>query len=241
MTATAENPGRQQEPTGEELAAFLFHDLRAPIRAVDGFTMLLSEKHRDALPEEGREFVDMLREASGQLEAMVRDLVLLLRLKNRRLQIKADEVSMIRDRLQSELAPLLAQTEGALEMPASCPAMVGDLNLLHAALFELIDNGLRYHRAGAPPRVRVDCCEAAGRIKFSVADNGQGIPAIQQERIFVMGQRLHSRDEIPGTGLGLCIARRAAHLMDGELTLESEEGVGSTFILDLPAADGDSD
>ncbi len=98
-----------------------------------------------------------------------------------------------------------------------------------------MDNALTYARPGVPPLIRVSALRDGNRVTLSVADNGIGIPAEHQERVFEVFTRLHGEDAYPGTGIGLAVVRKAARLMGSDVTLQSEEGVGSTFGLVLPA------
>ena len=111
---------------------------------------------------------------------------------------------------------------------------VANPRLLEQILINLVDNAFKYHRRGVPPRVTVSSCEEGDDIVIRVADNGIGIAPEFHEKIFDVFQRLHNETDIPGTGIGLAIARKGAHLMGGEIAIESAPGQGSTFRIVLP-------
>jgi signal transduction histidine kinase len=130
------------------------------------------------------------------------------------------------------------ETSGAtLEVTEPLAVPTADPVLLERILANLVGNALTYRRPGVAPHVTLSSVRHNGAVTLAVADNGIGIAPQYHERIFEVFTRLHAEGEYPGTGIGLSIVRKAARLMGSEVTLESVEGEGSTFRLDLPAAE----
>ena len=225
------------QDANQELEAFAYsvsHDLRAPLRAVLGFAQILERRHAAQLDDKGRHFVDNIVAASEQMGRLIDDLLTYAR--TGRGAIRRDPVGLepIIARLRVTYADRFVASGGLLEViePLSIPC--GDPTLVEQILANLVGNALTYCRADVPPVVRVATHQNQGGITLSVTDNGIGIAPEHLERIFEVFARLHSDEEYLGTGIGLAIARKAARLMDGEITVESAVGMGSTFSLYLP-------
>jgi len=136
--------------------------------------------------------------------------------------------------LQARMAELGAE----VHIPEGFPAVQGDLTLLTQIILNLVDNALTYRKPGESPKLELSCHvdEGTGKVTLSVTDHGIGIPAAQFENIFGVFQRLHSQDEYPGTGIGLATVKQATTMLGGEIWVESEVGVGSTFHVRLAGA-----
>jgi signal transduction histidine kinase len=127
-----------------------------------------------------------------------------------------------------------------LEVVEPLATPLGDSTLIGQILNNLVDNALTYCCAQGTPQVRVTSKRSGGHVLIQVADNGIGIEPQYHEKIFQVFQRLHSRDEYPGTGLGLAIVAKAVRVMEGDVSVESAPGRGSTFTVRLPAAPDDT-
>jgi PAS domain S-box-containing protein len=233
---------RSEEETraaNAELEAFSYtvsHDLRAPLRSMSGFCQILVEdfgsKSRD---RNWREYVERISVAAKQMDALIRDLLAFSRLARDRV-----ELSPI------DLGPLLAEVIADMRLEGS-PAQVtgpsavvlGNRVLLSQVFSNLISNGLKFVVSGAEPRVRVWAQEGPdGWVRTWVEDNGIGIAPEYHEKIFQVFERLNDASAYPGTGIGLAIVRRAVGRMGGKVGVESSEGKGSRFWVDLPKASG---
>lgn len=220
-----------------ELEAFTYsvsHDLRAPLRAINGFAAIIARRHRAALDEQGRHYFDNILLASERMGRLIDDLLTYSRLGRSGLQRQRLSLQEILDELQQELQPRLEEIGGQLQIVGKLPEVWGDRTLLTQLFSNLLENALLYRRKDVPLRVQVDCPEQRGRVIVRVQDNGIGIPPEYHEKIFNIFQRLHSEDEIPGTGIGLATVRKAAALHGGTVWVESTPGEGSTFWVKLP-------
>ncbi|MEW6226178.1 MAG: PAS domain S-box protein [Chloroflexota bacterium] len=235
------------EEANRELEAFAYsvsHDLRAPLRAVSGFSDILARRHADRLDEDGRHFLDNIIAASRQMSELIDDLLAYARLGRDALLRGPVPLEPVVDRMCRTFESQLAEPGARLDVTRPLATPIGDQVLIEQVLLNFVSNALKYRRDGVPPQVRVDATQRDGMVALSVTDNGIGIPAEYHERIFDVFARLHTDEEYAGTGIGLAIAHKAARLMDGEVTVESTPGAGSTFSLHLPAAaadDGEGD
>jgi signal transduction histidine kinase len=142
-------------------------------------------------------------------------------------------------RLRDELGPRLRAAGGELAIGGELPPTAGDQELCETILRVLLSNAIDYRERARPLRIEVRGRVVRGReVELEVADNGVGIPAEDQEKIFRPFQRLVSDEVVPGTGIGLALARKAARLQRGSLAVESQPGAGSRFVVRLPLAGG---
>jgi len=221
----------------ESFAYSVSHDLRAPLRAVSGFSEILARRHAKALDDEGRHYLDNIVAASAHMGELIEDLLTYSRLGQHAVRREPVALDPIVDRLRLAYEPRLQEAGGRLDIADRLESPLGDPMLVERVLVNFVANATTYCRAGVAPEVRFDAPRRNGVVTLSVADNGIGIAAEHHERIFDVFARLHSDEEYAGTGIGLAIVSKAARLMDGEITVVSTPGFGSTFSLRLPAAE----
>lgn len=233
----AERTARLAE-TNQHLEAFAYsvsHDLKAPLRGIDGYSRLLLEDYQAQLPEEGRHFLANIRAASDRMNQLIDDLLAYSRLERR-------DLSHARIPLAGVIAQVLAEREIELSeqgtrvtVEVADLAVLGDVDALVQAVRNLVDNALKFSRQARPPRIAIRALQDKDRAVLSVTDNGCGFDMKYHDRIFDIFQRLHRAEEFPGTGVGLAIVRKAVERMGGRAWAVSEPGAGATFFLELPA------
>lgn len=201
------------------------HDLAEPARTIRGFLDLLQRRHGPALDDDAREFIGFAVDAAGRLEVMLAGLLELVRIGRQEPAHITLDLAAIAGAVAASFQPALAEAGGTLEI-GSLPGCDGDPDLWRRLLGILIENALTY-RSSAPPDIRI--YGETGRV--IVADNGIGIAAEFHERIFEPFQRLHTRDAIPGSGMGLAIARKIAERQGQRIELDSSPGSGSRFAI----------
>lgn len=229
---------RVQERTAD-LEAFTrtaSHDLRAPIRAIHGFSTIVRRRYGDLLDDEGRHYLDNIAQSSLAMGDLLEDLLEYARMGRRAVRSEPVELCQVLEPVMRTLRDQLRATRASLTVVEPLATLVGDPTLLGSILVNLVGNACTYHRPGVPPVVRVAAIRDGESVEVSVSDEGIGIPPDQTEAIFEVFTRLHSADDYPGSGIGLSIVRRAARLMGTEVTVDSEPGRGTTFRLRLPAA-----
>ncbi|OIP92819.1 MAG: hypothetical protein AUK55_09020 [Syntrophobacteraceae bacterium CG2_30_61_12] len=230
----------QLESANQQLEAFSYsvsHDLRAPLRAISGFSQILARRHRSSLDEEGRRYMDNIVLASERMGELIDDLLEYSRLGRKAVTLRPVDLSLVLTQVTGDLAARIAEIGATITVPPDLPPVSGDPTLLQQIFSNLIGNAVIYHSLDAAPRVDVSCRSDGRYLIVSVADNGIGIAAEYLEKIFNVFQRLHSEEEYPGTGIGLAIVKKSVAMLGGEVWVESKLGVGSTFFVRLEQAE----
>lgn len=234
----------QLEKTNQQLESFSYsvsHDLRAPLRAINGFAQILVRRHRDGMDDEARHFIDNIVRASTHMGQLIDDLLNYSRLGRKAVTLKPVSLAQVMDNIRNTLQTRITEIGATLHIAADLPMVTGDWTLLTQTFTNLIDNALTYRKPGVPLQVSLQWRQSDdGQPVISVADNGIGIAAEHFEKIFSVFQRLHNQHEYPGTGIGLSVVQKAIGMQDGRVWLESTPGSGSTFYVQLRAASGTS-
>jgi len=218
----------------EDFAYSVSHDLRAPLRAIKGFSEIIARRHSDGLNEKARHYFDNIIEAGGQMEQLIEDLLRYSRLGRRAVRHLPVPLGELLAAVVKNLAGRAAEIGAHFDIPQEAPVICGDPTLLTQIFTNLLDNALTYRRPDIAPQVSVTCRDEADSIIIRVKDNGIGIAPEFHAKIFNMFQRLHSQDQYSGTGIGLAVVAKSAAMMNGRISLESVQGQGSVFSLILP-------
>ncbi len=228
------------DAVNRELDAFSYsisHDLRAPLRAMQGFSEALLEDYGDRLDATGQDYARRIVGASRQMDALIQDLLAYSRLV--RTEIALDPVSLetVVDEACGPLEREIKERGGEIAVERPLGRVLGHRAVLGQIVDNLLTNALKFTRPEAPPRVRIHAERAPGRVRLWVEDNGIGIAAEHRERIFRAFERLHGLQQYPGTGIGLAIVQKGALRLGGQAGVESELGTGSRFWVDLREAE----
>lgn len=220
----------------QQFVQVVSHDLREPVRAVSNFTLLLEKRYGDALDDRARLYVRHASSGAERAQQMLADLVRYARLgvapPDPEPVALADVVSDVVDDLREPIGASAAEIDvGPLPTVRTSRTSVRQL------VQNLVSNALKYH-GDAPPRVRLEGEGGPDRWTLRVVDHGEGVPAAQRERIFEMFSRLHTQDEVEGSGVGLAICRRIAERLGGTLRVEGTPGGGATFVLEVAGTSG---
>lgn len=226
------------ESANKELESFSYsvsHDLRAPLRAMDGFSRAVLEDHGATLPEEGRRQLQVIRTNAQKMGELIDDLLTFSRLS--RLPLKKQTIDT-RGLVQATLEELAGST-GSLETPQrevrlhSLPECVGDPALLKQVWLNLIGNAIKYSRKRDKAVVEIGCDQEGSEDTFYVRDNGAGFDMRYAHKLFGVFQRLHRAEDYEGTGVGLAIVQRVIHRHGGRVWAESAPDQGTTFYFTL--------
>jgi PAS domain S-box-containing protein len=230
----------ERERTNAELEAFSYsvsHDLRAPLRAIEGFANALKEDYGEKFDATATDYLDQIMRASTRMNRLVQDLLEYGRLN--RIEIVAESIPLRRlvAKVVAEAAPPEANVRIDIDPALAAAAHEATLTQI---MTNLIANAVKFVRPGESPQVTITAvpAERAGFVRIAVSDNGIGIAPQHQDKIFKVFERLHGIEEYPGTGIGLAIVKRGAERMGGKVGLQSELGKGSTFWVELPRAQG---
>jgi len=233
---------QEREQSNAELEAFAYsvsHDLRAPLRAIGGFAEALLEDCAATLDQQGREYLDEIIKAVGRMNLLVQDLLEYGRISRINLQSVPVNLS---DAVHDALRQLGNDHGGTLEVQVAPDIWVmAHQQALAQVIFNLLSNAVKFHKKDLSPEVTVRAEAYNGSIRLSVTDKGIGIASQHRERIWQVFERLHDREMFPGTGIGLAIVKRAITRMGGSCGLESQVGQGSTFWIELPLTEPETE
>lgn len=234
-TEELSHANRELKRSNQELQEFAHvasHDLQEPLRVLVSFAELLQQRYGDKLDDDAREFIGYMSDSAKRMRAMVRDLLEYARVETR--GKPPQTVNM--DRVAAQALANLRMAVGDAHVKVDIeplPSVQGDPNQIERLLQNFIANGVKY-RQGENPWVRVSGEAMSDWVEFCVEDNGIGIDEAFSERIFQIFQRLHTREEYGGTGIGLAVCKRIVERHGGEIRLQSVLGEGSRFCFTLP-------
>lgn len=240
LNAALSNRVAQLEAMNRELESFSYtvsHDLRAPLRAVQGFSEALLQDYGMSLDDTARGFVHRAVEAAARMDRLIRDLLEYSRLARVELALEPVDLAVATADAAAQLERELAERRATVEILGDLPTVRGDGRTVAQAVANLLSNAVKFVTAGTTPHVRVWAEERDRMVRLWVEDNGIGIAEEHQQRIFHVFERLHAQEAYPGNGAGLAIVRRAAERMGGAAGVESRPGAGSRFWIELAAAD----
>jgi signal transduction histidine kinase len=218
-----------------ELEAFSYsvsHDLRSPLRAVDGYARMLEEDYAARLDEEGRRLLGVVRAEAARMGRLIDDLLAFSRVGRQPLRAAPVDMAALAREVVAELSP--RYPAAAIEV-AALPAAVGDRALLRQVWLNLLDNALKYSARRPDPRIEIGGRVAGEEIEYWVRDNGAGFDPRYAAKLFGVFQRLHSEEEFPGTGVGLAIVQRVVLRHGGRVRGEGTPGEGACFTFALAA------
>ncbi len=221
----------------KELETFAYsvsHDLKAPLRGIDGYSRLLIEGHAAQLDDEARMFLDNIRRGAGQMAQLIEDLLAYSRIERLNLQAETLELSELVQRALTERAEEIAMRGIIVKIENCHQQVLADRDGLGMALRNLLDNALKFTRHTPQPIIEMGARREAHACIIWVRDNGIGFDMKFHERIFEIFQRLQRAEDFPGTGIGLAIVSKALQRMGGRTWAESTPTHGATFFMELP-------
>ncbi|MFJ6846338.1 CHASE3 domain-containing protein [Streptomyces griseoluteus] len=223
----------------EQFAYVASHDLQEPLRKVASFCQLLEKRYYDKLDDRGRQYIDFAVDGAKRMQVLINDLLTFSRVG----RLTDDRVSVgLEKALEKALMNLDAAVDesGArVERPEEMPEVVGDPTLFTMLWQNLIGNALKFRHPDRAPQVTIACepdPDEPGSVRMSVSDNGIGIPGEFADKVFVIFQRLHSRDAYGGTGIGLALCKKIVEHHGGRIWLDTEYTGGTRFSFTLPVA-----
>ncbi|NUB90290.1 PAS domain S-box protein [Haloterrigena sp. SYSU A121-1] len=227
---------RKLEESNERLEQFAYaasHDLQEPLRMVTSYLQLLENRYADAFDEDGEEFLEYAVDGAERMREMIDALLEYSRIETRGDPFESVDLNGILEDVLADLQVQIAES-GAEVTVEELPRLEGDVSQLRQLFQNLLDNAITYS-GDEQPRVHVDADRRGNEWLISVEDDGIGIEPDDQERVFTVFDRLHSREEYDGTGIGLALCQRIVERHGGVIWVDSEPGEGSTFSFTLPA------
>lgn len=221
----------------DELEGFSYavaHDLKAPLRAINGFAHLFEAEMRGQLTEPAREHLARIRNGSLKMATLIDDLLSYSHVDRRGLHTSVVSLPALIDSVVGQFADEVQRRHVALSIDVEPLELRVDAEGLLLALRNLFENALKYTRQRSQPRVEIRGRVTENAVELTIADNGIGFDMEYHDHIFKIFQRLHREDQYPGTGIGLALVRKAIERIGGRVSAQSEPGEGATFHLELP-------
>lgn len=216
----------------QQFAYVASHDLQEPLRMVSSYTQLLAKRYRGRLDADADDFIGFAVDGAARMQKLIQDLLAYSRVGTRNLERQAVSMDSVLEYATDMLQLVIKGTDAAVTHE-SLPSIKVDERQMTQLFQNLISNAIKF-RGQEPPRIHVSATRLDGEWLFSVHDNGIGIEPQYADRIFVIFQRLHNRDDYPGTGIGLAICKKIVERHGGRIWMESEPGKGSTFFFTVP-------
>ena len=233
----------QLEAANKELEAFSYsvsHDLRSPLRAIDGFSHMLIEDYADKLDDEGKRLLEVVRSNAKRMNLLIDDILKFSRAG--RLEFASSEIDMekMARTVVEELQPSIAGSKLQVEIEA-IPPSTGDPAMMHQVFANLLSNAIKFSHTREAPKIHVGATVKGDETIYFVRDNGVGFDMQFADKMFVVFQRLHSMEEFEGTGVGLAIVKRIVNRHGGRVWAEGKINEGATLYFALPTGRIDSD
>jgi len=232
----------QLTETNEALEAFTYstaHDLRAPLRAMLGFSRALLEDYGTKMDAEGQEFANRIVSSAKRMDDLIQDLLSYSRLSREQIKLGPVKLETALDEALKQCEPQVREKEAEIRVEPLLSEVWAHKGVLVQMLVNLLSNSLKFVAPGVKPCVRIWAQkEGDGWVRLSIQDNGIGIASEHHQRIFRVFERLHSSEQYPGTGIGLANVSKAAERMGGRVGVESQPQQGSRFWVELPRVPG---
>jgi light-regulated signal transduction histidine kinase (bacteriophytochrome) len=218
----------------EQFAYVASHDLQEPLRMITGYTTLLARRYQGKLDKEADEFIGYAVDGAKRMQGLIDDL-----LSYSRVGTQGKEFALVD--CEGVLARTLVSLQVAVEESSArvtrepLPTVTGDETQLGQLFLNLVGNAIKYRDGSKAPEVHISCRQKGADWLFAIKDNGIGIDPQHRDRLFVIFQRLHTREEYPGSGIGLAICKKIVERHGGRIWVESELGKGATFYFTMPA------
>jgi PAS domain S-box-containing protein len=223
---------KQSNKDLEQFAYVASHDLQEPIRKVSSFTELLVKKFPDLIDEKAQKYVDYILDGAKRMQRLIQDLLLYSRAGRTNIEMKEIEINLLLNQVREDLSNKISLMNAKVTIE-NMPVITANQTGLYQVFLNLISNAIKFNESDSP-HVTVSAERREKEWLFCVADNGIGIDPKYQERIFTIFQRLHSRDQYSGTGIGLSVCKKIIEECGGRIWIDSEFGNGSSFYFSIP-------
>ena len=227
----------QLNAANKELETFTYsvsHDLKAPLRGIDGYSKLLLDNYSQNLNEEASHFINTIRSSTLQMNQLIEDLLQYSRLERSQMQVKPLKIRAVIETILKMNEDEIEANHFSVVLNVPDTEVIADSKGIQIALRNLIGNAIKFSKASPAPEINIGLEENPGYWIISVKDNGIGFDMKYNQRIFEIFQRLQRAEDYPGTGIGLAMVAKAMLRMNGKARADSVPGQGATFYLEIP-------
>ncbi|MEU1386455.1 MULTISPECIES: CHASE3 domain-containing protein [unclassified Nonomuraea] len=219
----------------EQFAYVASHDLQEPLRKIATFCQLLQKRYGDVLDERGVQYIHFAVDGATRMQVLINDLLTFSRVGRLYDDRKPVELEESLDKALVDLSAVIEETGAEIERPDPLPNVIGDPTMLGMLWQNLVGNALKFRAPDRAPRIRITCEQRENEWLFSVTDNGIGVEAEFADKIFIIFQRLHSREAYSGTGIGLAMCKKIVENHGGTIWLDTGHTEGARISFTLPA------
>lgn len=216
----------------EQFAYVASHDLQEPLRTITNYIGLFEEDYKGKLGKDADTYLSFISGAAERMKVLISDLLEYTRIENDSERVSVDCNKLLND-LTRDIDASIKETNASIHFK-QLPTLIGYHTRLRSLFQNLISNAIKFRKQDVAPEITVKAVDEGKEWLFSISDNGIGFDKAYNERIFLLFQRLHSREEYKGTGIGLAHCKKIVELRGGKIWAESEPGAGSTFYFTLP-------
>lgn len=240
LQAQLERYTHELERSNQDLQQFAYitsHDLQEPLRMITSYLQLLERRYKGALDSDAEDFIYYAVDGARRMQELINGLLLFSRVKTQASELQITDSQEVMEQAKHNLQLVIDESSAQIYYE-ELPQIMADRTQLMQLFQNLISNAIKYNDSD-PPVIHIHTKHQNEEWLFSFSDNGIGFDQDQSERIFKIFQRLHSRDEYPGTGIGLAVCKRIVERHHGRIWVETQKGRGSTFYFTIPAGNGD--
>jgi two-component system sensor histidine kinase/response regulator len=224
---------RQSNEELERFAYICSHDMQEPVRMMNSYATLLEENYREFLDDEGQRYVGFIAKNAGRMQKMILDILTFSRVGREDLKLEKIDCNQIVQDVLGEFEAVIAQKRARV-IHDTLPTLEGCSTLIRVLFQNLIGNALKFQDGTKPPEVKIQAEPKDSGWRFSVHDNGIDIDPAFNDRVFTIFQRIHRKEEYPGTGIGLSTCKKFVEFYGGKIWFESALGTGSVFSFTVP-------
>jgi hypothetical protein len=218
----------------EQFAYIASHDLQAPLQTIANYAQLLKRRYRGQLDEKADKFINYIVDGAQRMQTQINDLLEYSRFGRQRSTFRDTDCNLVVEQAIANLRSEIEQNEAVITCQDNLPTLIADSSQLVVLFQNLLGNSIKY-RSRVQPVIKITAIARENSWQFFIADNGIGIEPKYQQRIFQIFQRLHTREEYPGNGMGLAICQKIVERHGGTIGVESQLNCGATFHFTLPA------
>ncbi len=235
MVDSLEKRTLELERSNQELRQFAYvasHDLQEPLRKVRNYTEMLARRYEGRLDAKADKFIYYIVDGATRMQGLINDLLTFSRIRKRGISLETTNIAEVMEQVLADLETAIQESKAVVTYD-TLPTIRANFSQMAQLLQNLVANALKF-RSQEPPHIHLSAKQRGNEWLFSLRDNGIGIEPQYAERIFVIFQRLHSREEYPGTGIGLAICKKIVEEHGGHIWVKSQLGGGATFHFTIP-------